>query len=1604
MKEQGIHYSIRLDTDRLMADASRSRKAFDSIGRSAQESGTAIETAMSRAARSLSLLGAGFTARELVTQVATVRGEFQKLEAAFNTMLGSEEKTAALMAQMVETAATTPFSLQDVASGAKQLLAYGTAAENVNGILIRLGDIAAGLSVPLNDLVYLYGTTMTQGRLYTADLNQFTGRGIPMIKELARQFGVAESQVRGLVEEGKVGFPEVEKVIRSLTDEGGMFAGLMEAQSKTISGQIANIGDSISMMFNEIGQSSEGIINTALSGVSYLVENYEKVGEAVMTAATAYGAYKAALMAVTAYQNAVSGVRYSAEMAELSKLIPAKQEEARTDVEQAVASGRLTQAKAGQIAAMRAEAAEYVKSLQLKAQEAAAEQAAAMQAKIRADVAHKQSLIAVDDAMEQYEAALKSGDGLRIETAENALNSAEVEKNAAAKRLRSATSAYDTATTKAATASKAAETASVTMNTAAQTANATATNVLTAAKTRLLAVSRALGLSLLANPYVLAAAAITGLVYAIYKYATAATAAEAAQESFNRSMDKMARDAEELKNKVAGLIRTIQDPNATGLQKALAYDELQKIAPAITEAYGSMEKLARAGEAWNAQMNQITDENRSRSLEEQAEALQGLVRRLKEIKEMPDITRFDQSQRRISFGNVRQQLEGLDIFGGFGWDMDDWADAAQQRLNAITEELYKIKEAKDAASSPTEIEVRMAESSYREAKEKFTLLTDFAHAMRTEAERPMLPAVDGTQARRGTDDIIKEIESRLKAMDGIPLGVEQQQAKDGLEEMLSYMKQWKEDGASKGVFTIPLFFQARMDSAEAAMQEAEKQFNYITGRWEELEKKPKTYKEALSQARREWQAAAKEYERLRTSSTSTPEEVAKAKTTLDEKEKAYKDLGGVTGSQLAKQRRDARKDAEEQKKLQEELAEELLALRRKNQEAEIALMDEGRKKELAQIQLKYEEELAEIDRQEKEMAEKQGGTVTVEQRVVLSKSRENALATRNKSISDLDKEEEREEKERLQRLLDDYQDYVTKYKSTQDKFAKDRKDLVKAGASDAQLKELDYQKEEALKAIDNEFAAREETFNAWADSVTDLSLEELRGLLNQAYQELMNMEISDPDNPELAVKRAKVDKLRNAVSQKEIEKEVSPGKSVKDWDKLYEVLGEVNEVFGEIGDTVGGTLGEIISLAGESAAGAMQLAGAVKGIGEAASGLEKASAILAAISAAMKIVSGLGDFFKNQFGADYSGYENMKAQYDTLIDVWDQLIDKKMEYISIDYGIEAQKAADEARSLVDTQIQRNRQLAQQLGASGASAGSHSLAYRVNDRMAAADWDRLTQLTGQRVSTLQDVLSLDASVIGNVLGDERFVSVLTEVDNRFIDYITAIGDYNDQLAEIEQREKEALTSVTFDDMRSSFKDALLNMRTDAEGFAEDLEGMLENAVAEALTSKFNGEIKQWYDTFSEYMSTDGKLEDWEAEDLRKQWEDIVSRGREEWQNISDTLGLGDDGTSTPAQTASAAVTVQASQESIDMISGRALAIQETGLQIYNAMQEQAAKIDIGNVNLDAIRKNSAESRDIIESCYVVLGEIRDNTAAVVEPIRRIDTGIEEMKSILKEGLL
>lgn len=291
-----LYFDVLLNDESLQQGLQRSRESFRSLGESANAELQSMDGFMAKAAQTAAGLFAVDKIKDFVSQLALVRGEYQQLEVAFETMLGSKSKADALMGQLIDTAATTPFEMSEVAEASKMLLAYGMEGDKVNETLIRLGDIAAGLSMPLKDLAFLYGTTMVQDRLYTQDLNQFLGRGIPLADELAKQFGKNKSEVKKLVEEGKIGFPEVQKAIEALTGEGSKFGGLMEKQSKTIKGQLSNIEDAWEQMFNEIGKSQEGNISGVLDITGKLIENWRTIGKVVLSVVAIYGSYKAATM------------------------------------------------------------------------------------------------------------------------------------------------------------------------------------------------------------------------------------------------------------------------------------------------------------------------------------------------------------------------------------------------------------------------------------------------------------------------------------------------------------------------------------------------------------------------------------------------------------------------------------------------------------------------------------------------------------------------------------------------------------------------------------------------------------------------------------------------------------------------------------------------------------------------------------------------------------------------------------------------------------------------------------------------------------------------------------------------------------------------------------------------------------------------------------------------------------------------------------------------------------------------------------------------------------------------------------------------------------
>lgn len=627
------------------------------------------------------------------------------------------------------------------------------------------------------------------------------------------------------------------------------------------------------------------------------------------------------------------------------------------------------------------------------------------------------------------------------------------------------------------------------------------------------------------------------------------------------------------------------------------------------------------------------------------------------------------------------------------------------------------------------------------------------------------------------------------------------------------------------------------------------------------ETKETTYQEDLANAKAEWEKAKKGYEALIKDQTATSKQVKEAKDKMEVSEKTYKELGGVTGSALTRQENLAKK----QKENQEKLDGQLLSLHRQNQQDEVSLMKEGTEKKLKQIDLDYQKETDAIKKQRKEWEDAQGGKLTEEQTLVIDLRKE--LAGKKKD-SDTSKVHEEEVKE-YQKLLSSYQDYLTKRKNAEDKFNADRKKLKDGGASDAQINELEYQRDETLKSIDNEFAMREDSFKAWTDNIANLSLEKLRELLVQAERELERSEFLNPNDPKLAGQRAKVTSLKNTISEKSEKTNTSPNKrSQKEWQDLYKTLSKVEKEFDEIGKTVGGTAGEIISAAGSIASSTLQMidgittlanssSDAMAGTAQAASksiqAVEKASVILAIVGAALQITTKMFDLFGSDTTTEK--YEEAKEAYQSYINILDKVIDKQLELAESLSGDNAQAAYDRAIELVKTQSEAARVLGKQYLNSGSSWKSHSKGYKEVDDMSAAGWADAAKALGMSVSQFKNAMGGRMTGLFD-LTDEQLAKLQEEahifwaqLDSDTQNYANQIAEGVAQVKEVLEQQMTDTTLIDVDTLRNDFHDLLTDMDADSADFADNFEDYMRNAILNSmLKESYMGRLEEWRKKF------------------------------------------------------------------------------------------------------------------------------------------------------------
>lgn len=631
------------------------------------------------------------------------------------------------------------------------------------------------------------------------------------------------------------------------------------------------------------------------------------------------------------------------------------------------------------------------------------------------------------------------------------------------------------------------------------------------------------------------------------------------------------------------------------------------------------------------------------------------------------------------------------------------------------------------------------------------------------------------------------------------------------------------------------------------------------------------------------------------------------------------------------------------------------------EQARINAMEDGMDKEMAQRELNNKIELQDIERQKQEYIRK----ITEAQRQIFE-AEEDAKVAKDKNykkkafdpssvsvdtsmfdiMSEYTKQKQANETSNYyNNILAKYQDYTAKRLSVEKKYQNDLANLEKAGGTEAQKAELLYQREEALNAIDKEFAMREVSFQTWANSITNMSLDELERLLTEAEQELARMENEGGTNGnELAVQRAKVTATKDRIANIKSKESTSPDKrSIKEWQELYKTLSKVEREFEELGDTIGGTVGEIISAAGSISSSTLQMidgivtlanssSTAMSGTAEAAStaiqNVEKASVILSIVGAALQVATKIAGLFKQE--SSYEKYEEAKEVYESYIDILDQIIEKQLELADSLAGENAQAAYDKAIELYKKQADSARIFGAQYYKSRES-GEKSKGYQDFYDMSAAGWQQAASALGISAQELAMMMSKNMTNLFN-LPVEQLEKLMLEaplfiaqLDSEAQEYIKQIIEAENNIKSTTEREMENATGISFESFSDDILESLYDVEKGAEDIADDIADYMRKALIKAMYVKqYEPEMRKWYEMWAE-ATKDGEIDPEEQTALDNLKNSIIQGAEAGAAAINAQFGTG----STTEQKSTAGGFETMSQDTATELNGRFTALQIAG---------------------------------------------------------------------------
>lgn len=1356
----------------------------------------------------LGIIGGVTALKNFVTELVNVRGQFQQLEIAFSTMLKSKEKADKLMSELVDIAAKTPFDLQGVASSAKQMIAYGSSAENVGDELVMLGNVAAGVGSQLSEIAYLYGTLRTQGRAYAVDIRQFAGRGIPIYEELAKVLGVTKDEVSGLVKEGKVGFKEVEQAFKNMTSESGIYYNLMQEQSKSLTGQLSNLGDAWDTMLNEIGKDTQGIASAGISGLKGLIENYETVGKILIGLIATYGTYKTALIVVRIAQDTLTA---------------------------------------------RMELAILVTKAQMIAQ-------------------------------------------------------------------------------------------------------------------------KALNTVMKANPYVLAATVLAGLVATMWAFHDSTTASEKAQQKFNEEQKNFANQEEERKKKIEELIRVIQDETETEFSKIKAYEELQRYSPALSSAYTREQlavlNLAEANKELNKERDKNSYENILKNIQQWEEKIKSLNASLKNAGQGAPL--------------IASQIESAKA------NLNKWKSALS--------EYNRLKKETEENSKPVEVKLMEARSNREQIIREYNIARQILQEEQEKIKNfPFATIPIDVQIR------FNNAQAALKGIDGTISGLESQ--REASEK--TYQQAYKEakavyEAKLKAVEDAKKGTESAYKKAVEELEAAEKSYKSLGGvTGDTLAKQENNAKKDAERQKKEQQQVAEELLQLRR--TNQQEEINLMEEGPEKKRRQIELDYQREIDEIRKQRKkweDAQggKLTSEQREVLGSRASNAMTSREKGL-AEITETENQAAIEANERYLKsYGTFMQKRDAIIAEYTRKISEATTQGDKDILQKEMDKALSSLDLEklkqginweliFGDLDKVS----KKSLNKVKQQLRDFKNseEYKN----MAVDQKKVIDEALSNIQstlidkgglLADLPKQLSELAKAQE-ELSQAQEEYNEAMRSGTDEQKEAATKKLNDAQKRQQNAQVNVQKSTDKTTSNLVT--LSNVITQLGSNSEISLS-------QVGDLAGNIVDIFAEESEKLGGIIGAAFSLL--DAIGTQGLDGFVGNI----------------FSSVFKSVGGIWDTltfggFSKLFGIG----GNEKEVQDTINRLTDRneklqsAIESLTEEMKSSKGSE--KSVAEYNKAIKYQEEYNKNvLAKAQANAGYHSKHHSWAYYMGWSESDIQWirenvmaeftgtDSLWQMSPEQMDLLRQNVDLWQKMADSGKGG---------YGNAVVDALDEYADLAGNLEGLKEGLFEQLTGISFDSMYDSFIDTLMDMDASAEDFADNLsEYFMRAMLSDKIGNMYSQKLEDWWNRFGESMK-DGNLSESERNSLQNEYMGYVNEALKLRDELAAATGYDKAGSSSKQSASSRGFGTEMTHEDAGELSGRFTAVYESNLRIETAEQQQTVAItelrgSIGSLTsqVTGLYNIADETRTILANSYLELQQIRENTGEIVKPIKQMQADIAEVK--------